>query len=495
MHAPRFRLRTLLTATSVIFTLLVLILTASLLVTNHYAMRVSNDLATAVESVRFSEETQVALLRHERTDDALQLLDLEEEMLSNLAGVRRNASPELLGIVSEAEAAVATYLAERSGFTPPSLRGNVAFADAFRVLDDLSDLHIERAYVQRDTAARWDARFDRLAVALGVSGLLLALALSWWLQVHAFRPVFGLANAMERFGRGDLSARAEERGPAELRDMIARFNRLADALAERRRAQVAFLAGVAHDLRNPLSALSLSVSLIDPEQPLPPESRIRRTFEIVRRQLTKLERMVDDFMELSRVQAGQLDLHFSRQDVGGLVREVVQLFEATEPSQRIELSLANEPLYADCDPLRIEQVVSNLVSNALKYSPSATKIEVSVAREGEYVTVRVRDFGIGITHEDQRRLFEPFRRAQSSKDDIPGAGLGLFVVRRLVEGHHGNIEVSSAPGEGTTVVVRLPREQTALSVSEPPPALGSGSLEGGALEGGSLERAPLSERS
>jgi signal transduction histidine kinase len=215
----------------------------------------------------------------------------------------------------------------------------------------------------------------------------------------------------------------------------------------------------------------LSVGLIDPNAPLPPEPRIRRTIELVRRQLKKLERMVNDFIDMTKVEAGQLTLQVEPHDLRQLARDVVSLFEATEPEQRIELALPEEPLQVECDPLRIEQVMSNLISNALKYSPSARKIEVMLAREGGEACFTVRDYGIGISEEDQRRLFEPFQRAGLSKDTIPGAGLGLYVVQRLVQAHSGRIEVASAPGQGARFMVRLPLKNTAVDAASRPPEL------------------------
>jgi signal transduction histidine kinase len=238
--------------------------------------------------------------------------------------------------------------------------------------------------------------------------------------------------------------------------MVERFNEMAAALAAQRRAQMAFLAGVAHDLRNPISALSLSVGLIAPDQPLPPEPLIRRTIERVRRQLKKLERMVSDFMDMTKVEAGQLELQLARHDLVPLVKDVVDLFEATEPERRIDVSLPNRSVWVEGDPLRIEQIVSNLISNALKYSPSVRQVEIGLRRIDGEACLWVRDHGVGISEDDQRRLFEPFQRAGLSQDTIPGAGLGLYVVERLVRAHRGRIDVASRPGAGATFSVYLP---------------------------------------
>jgi two-component system, OmpR family, sensor histidine kinase MtrB len=453
MRERRFGLRTVLTVLTGSVTSLAMTVLALLLIMTQYSTRVSAALADSVESVRAVEETQIALLRHER--EVPRRRELEAEALVNMAAIRQRVRVEAEDAVARAEALVNSYLeGARTGLPEPAL-GERSRA-AFETLDRISDLNIAAARSARDSALIWDRRLNMLGSLAMAVVLALTASLIWWMRTQAFQPVFDLARAMERFGRGEHEARAEERGPTELREMVERFNQMATALAAQRRAQVAFLAGVAHDLRNPLSALSLSVSLIDPKQPLPPEPRIRRTLELVQRQLKKLERMVSDFMDMTKVEAGQLELHVEEHDLVALARDVVNLFEATEPEQRIELSLPSGPILIDCDPLRIEQVMSNLISNALKYSPSARKIEVTLAAEEGAARFSVRDYGIGISEDDQRRLFEPFQRAGLSKDTIPGAGLGLYVVQRLVSAHSGRIDIESRPGDGARFSVLLP---------------------------------------
>jgi signal transduction histidine kinase len=453
MHERRFGLRAVLTVLTIAVTSLALIVLVLLLIMTQYLNRVSATLAHSIENVRAAEETQIALLMHERGQDPP--AQAEAEMLKNLALIRRSGTAQGGQAVARAEELVNEYI-DKANVAQRSVDVPEHFAAAFRMLDEVSDLNIAEARAARDTAVRWDRRLNLLGwAAMGVV-LALTASLLWWMRTHAFQPVFELAQAMERFGRGDHAARAQERGPHELREMVERFNEMASALAAQRRAQMAFLAGVAHDLRNPISALSLSVALIAPDQPLPPEASIRRTIELVRRQLKKLERMVNDFMGLTKVEAGELELQLGTQDLVPLVREVVDLFDATEPEPRIEVSLPIIPVWVDGDALRIEQIITNLISNALKYSPSVRKVEVGLRRTEDEVRLYVRDHGIGISEEDQRRLFEPFQRASLSKDTVPGAGLGLYVVQRLVHAHGGRIDVRSSPGEGAEFSVYLP---------------------------------------
>src|SRR5262249_33903650 len=140
-------------------------------------------------------------------------------------------------------------------------------------------------------AARWDALGSAAGVAAGGLSVALAAGLIWWIKTRALAPAVALAETMERFGRGDREARAEHQGAAELQIMVRRFNEMASALAAQRGAQMRFLAGVAHDLKNPLSVLQMSVGTIRPHDPMPPEPRLRHTLEVLGRQIQRLDRM------------------------------------------------------------------------------------------------------------------------------------------------------------------------------------------------------------
>ena len=143
------------------------------------------------------------------------------------------------------------------------------------------------------------------------------------------------------------------------------------------------------------------------------------------------------------------------QDARQLVRNVVELFESSSSKHDVSLRIPETALRLRCDPLRIEQVVTNLVSNAIKYSPHGGTIDVSLRTVGQEAVIEVCDHGIGISLVDQRRLFEPFQRLDLSREAIPGVGLGLFIVRRIVEVHGGRIEVESTVDKGSTFRVSL----------------------------------------
>jgi signal transduction histidine kinase len=442
-------LRSILSAATVAIVLLALVIAGSLVAVTTMLHRTTSAAATSLESVRVAQDAQLNLLKIESTLDPHYKLELEDRMDTTIADSWRFVTSEedalLLGSVT---VKLHAYFATHTEASHQALE---------RALKGFVEANATQAQTAEHAAERWDSIADLGAFALG--GVLIALGCGVvvWLRRRAFVPVFSLGSAMERFGKGERESRAEERGPEELRDMSRRFNRLAEALAAQRKAQLVFLGGVAHDLRNPLALLKLSVELVDPDQPLPPEPRLRITIERVRKQVARLERMVGDFLDLAKIEAGELELSIGVHDARAIAREVVDLYEGTLAPGRLHMILPADPVSVPCDQMRIEQVLTNLVSNAAKYSPRDAPIEVEVQPHPDDIEFRVTDHGIGISGDDLASLFEPFHRGGLGKEAAPGVGLGLSVVRRIVHAHGGRIDVDSAPGRGSTFRVFLPR--------------------------------------
>lgn len=426
-------------------------------------------LGEASESIHLAEQAQLELLVHSRTSDRFARQETEHRVRRALVSAERLiSSRHEASALREARAEFEAYAAAaRAGAVTDQLEPMVARTyDAF---ERLVNVNIVLARDGQERAARW----DRMANLFGLSTTVLLLALTiWlvvWLRTRAFQPLFDLADAIRRFTEGDRDALIPEGGPQELRAITRRFNELAAALASQRKAQMAFLGGVAHDLRSPLSAMSVSVAAFSPDRPLPPEPRVRRAFELIGRQLTRVERMLGDLLDMAKIEAGQLELDVKLHDARTLVEATVRMFEEASPLHRIEVELPHEEIPLRCDALRVEQVLGNLVSNAIKYSPAGGAVRVGVRREGERAVFEVADSGIGIAKEAMPALFEPFRRGEHGREGIPGAGLGLSVVRRIVGAHGGTIDVSSAPGKGSTFRVALPAAMVAVAVERAVP--------------------------
>ncbi|MGC4119820.1 MAG: HAMP domain-containing sensor histidine kinase [Myxococcales bacterium] len=265
-------------------------------------------------------------------------------------------------------------------------------------------------------------------------------------------------------------------GPLELQTIAEDFNEMAEALSQQQQRQLAYLGGVVHDLRNPLSALQLSAARLDPERGRLTDQQARSTLALVRRQIDLLNRMTGDLLDAARIRRGQLELRMQERDVRELARGAFDLFRSAATTHRLVLEVTDEPAMVSCDPLRIEQVLNNLISNATKYSPNGGDVLVDVAVSGDEAVLSVTDEGVGIAPEDVSHIFEPFRRAGASRESVRGVGLGLYVTQQIVQAHGGRIEVDSTPGAGSTFRVLLPlsrlarREPVAQPRPEPPGA-------------------------
>jgi signal transduction histidine kinase len=218
------------------------------------------------------------------------------------------------------------------------------------------------------------------------------------------------------------------------------------------RAREEFLHVASHELRGPIGSLRLSVQLMLRDAARGKERAPEERLRAIARQADRLVRLGDTLLDVSRITAGRLELSREEADVAALVREVVAR-QAEDAGVEIAC-VADGPIACLVDAARIEQVLSNLLSNALKYGRGAP-VEVAVRRDGDAARIAVHDHGIGIAIEDQARIFDRFERAVSG-NHYTGLGLGLWIVRQLVEAHGGTITVESAAGAGSTFVVTLP---------------------------------------
>jgi signal transduction histidine kinase len=418
----------------------------------------------ATESVHTAEEMEVDLLVHSRLGDRMGRAQLEGQLRGWLLEIRQHVnSPEEDELVDVVAARIDAYLkassqAQLAGLSTEEIAAQVApeLEAAFLPLEELVHLNVRQSQVTAKRAASW----DRLATYFGVGvTAVLVLTAGWvllWLRLFAFRSVMELETAMRRFAEGDKSARATVMGARELRGISVRFNEMASALARQHDNQIAFLGGVVHDLRNPLSVLKLAAAALNLDRPPQNAEALQKTLGTVKRQVERLERMLEDLLDAAQIEGGHLELRVARSDLIDLCREVVETFRESAPQREIRLNAPDASVNVVCDPLRIGQVLTNLVSNAIKYSPVDGMIKVTLERAEREVMLCVTDQGIGIPEEDRERIFEPFRRVGASRGLVPGAGMGLFVARRIVEAHGGRIEVISQRGAGTTFRVVLP---------------------------------------
>jgi PAS domain S-box-containing protein len=240
--------------------------------------------------------------------------------------------------------------------------------------------------------------------------------------------------------------------------MQQEINRQATALADAYRRKDEFLAMVSHELRNPLAPILNAVHILrlqGSENPLQREARA-----IIERQTAHLARIIDDLLEISRVATGRLHLRLSRVELNSIVNRATAsarpLIEAR--NHRFWASLYEEPIWLNADPVRLEQVVVNLLNNAAKFTGEGGQIWLTVRRDGGDVEIRIKDTGSGIDPGLLPRIFDLFTQAEKSLDRSQGGlGIGLALVKHLVQMHHGSVTAESGgPGMGSEFVVRLP---------------------------------------
>lgn len=235
--------------------------------------------------------------------------------------------------------------------------------------------------------------------------------------------------------------------------------RAEDALREADRRKDEFLATLAHELRNPLAPIRNALRLMktSPGEDAGPAAA---EVEMMERQVRHLSRLVDDLMDVSRINVGKIGLRKGRVDLGSIVRTTVEANRAAvaERGHDLTVSLPTEPLELEADPTRLEQIVSNLLLNAVKYTDPGGKISLEAGREEGQVVLRVRDTGIGIEADMLGKVFDLFVQAERRLDQSQGGlGIGLSLVKTLVDLHGGSVSArSGGPGAGSEFIVRLP---------------------------------------
>ncbi|MDI3339838.1 MAG: GAF domain-containing protein [Sphaerobacter sp.] len=272
---------------------------------------------------------------------------------------------------------------------------------------------------------------------------------------------------------GALMVWREEPGAPYTEDDLVLLQELADRAAlavdnamlyrEAQQAVLAreeFLSVASHELKTPLTTVKGWVYLLVDalRQPELDREAIREFVSELQAQVDRFEGLIADLLDASRIQQGRIDLRPEPVVLNELARRVLARFEhAPERTPRHTLALeAPEQIVGIWDPDRLEQVLTNLVSNALKYSPDGGEVRLRLGRSGDEAELTVSDQGIGIAPADQARLFQPFTRAERARQLASGTGLGLYITQRIVREHGGTIALESTPGQGTTVTVRLP---------------------------------------
>ena len=295
-----------------------------------------------------------------------------------------------------------------------------------------------------------------LLLSLGI-GALLATVLASWVAGHVGRRLDELGKASQSIAAGDFSVRAPEQGNDDVARLGASFNEMVLQLEDSRRRERDFLMSVGHDLRTPLTTLRGYAEALDAGEI--EQGDLERVGGVLRRQTDRLSRLVEDLTLLARLEAREFTLRPELVALGPHVEGLVEAHQAraAEMGVTLELDVADVGLL-EIDPDRVGQIVGNLVDNALRYTPEGGKVSARLLSSTDQVVLSVADTGPGIDREDLDHVFERLYVAQRYRPVRPeGSGLGLSIVKELVDAMGGSITVTSILGHGTTVGVAFAR--------------------------------------
>lgn len=305
---------------------------------------------------------------------------------------------------------------------------------------------------QAGLGAEWREILPHLGGAALIS-LVASACIALLIARSISRPLGAVTRAAEGMARGDYNQQIEVRGHDEVARLAATFNVMAEQVAKSTQTLKAFLADVSHELRTPLTTIQgFSQAILDGTA----NSReaIADSARIINEDATRMEHLVEDLLELSKIESGQIQLEKRLVDVREVAEGTLQRASRRLPDRMIALDLAREPQLVEADSRRIEQVLENLLTNAVNHTDAGERITVSAGPEGNLVALRVHNTGSFIRESDRERIFQRFAHGSGNG---AGAGLGLAIAAEIARQHGGRIDLQSGPLDGTTFSVLLPR--------------------------------------
>lgn len=302
--------------------------------------------------------------------------------------------------------------------------------------------HFEQAHIQ---SVLWSA----------VLGVILAVVLSLFVAKRITSPLIQMRKVAERMAKGELGARVQIKGNDEIATLGISLNFLAQQLIHQEQLRKTMTADVAHELRTPLTTLKSHMeALIDGVwEPTP------KRLESCHEEIERLRHIVGDLEQLTEMEAPQFHLNIQKENLSSIVSQSVEASRASFERKGVRLLFTETPeIFARVDRQRLGQILMNLLSNALKFTPTGGDVSVDLLQEKGSFVITITDTGIGIPSEELPYVFERFYRVDKSRDrKSGGSGIGLTIVKRLVEAHDGTIQLKSTPGAGTIVEILLPK--------------------------------------
>lgn len=308
-------------------------------------------------------------------------------------------------------------------------------------------------YYYNENAFRFVDSLNLILLVLGVLAVIGAVCVGIIFARRIAKPIVQVTEIADEIAQGNYSVRAEEeKGALELKELGASINNMAEQIERQETLRKQLTSDVAHELRTPLANVSAQLEVISEGVFEPTMERLAGIYD----EITRLSALVSDLEKLQQIESNVLNK--TQFDLLEVVNGEAQSFEAEFGKKQLECKVTGDHsmVFADCNKIR--QVVTNLISNATKYTHQGGKIAINVKDDGDYACLTVSDNGIGIPESEQGLIFERFYRTDKSRNRrTGGVGIGLTIVHAIVKAHGGEIEVESEEGKGSTFIVYLPK--------------------------------------
>jgi len=340
--------------------------------------------------------------------------------------------------------------------TPAAFQRHLRFMEERMAGQGMGPGHGGQSGMMADFYQNFQASFNESLVIAFVAASLVGLITSYWLSRSIIAPVQSMKNASQRIAQGHYDERVSSRGTDELSQLAASFNQMAEQLEQVETMRRRLIGDVAHELRTPLTAIKGSTEgLMDGVLPANDE-----TYQQIHNEAERLNKLVNDLQELSRVESKAISLDIHPLDVSSLMqttRKRMQ-FQFDEKRVALNLSLPHAPILVLADEDRVLQILTNLLGNALQYTPKNGTVTVTIEREKLFAKFTIRDTGIGIPAEFLTHIFDRFYRVDKSRSRAHGgSGIGLTIAKHLVEAHGGKIWAESeGENKGSVFIFTLP---------------------------------------
>ena len=290
-------------------------------------------------------------------------------------------------------------------------------------------------------------------------GILVGLIAVYSTTSAVTRPFREVNDVVQQYSKGDYNARIPISNTAEATQLAMSFNNMADQLEDLEATRQSFVANVSHELRSPLTSMKGFLEAM--QDGTIPREEYDQYLDIVLSETKRMASMVNDLLDLARIESGKISIKLEIFDINELIRRTLITFEARiyERKMDVEIRFAQEQYYVEADNAQISQVVRNLIDNAIKYSPDGSKLRIATYAMRREVYVSIQDFGQGIPVEDVPHVFDRFYKVEKAHTPSKqsGTGLGLSIVKRIIDQHGQKITLKSARGKGSTFTFTLKR--------------------------------------